>query len=278
MLDRFLVLEKYVHAVTLKCKRTDIPDMLTRGQIEVLQEVVSLMKPIECVIKEISGSNYPTCSVIIPIIRCMTLSIEQIYPSTNEGILFQTNLLASIQQKFKDVENNKILSIPTILDPRFKRIHFQNARAAAAAVEQINKEMKLIGVEKTEEKRQVQRNPEETNEHSLWKAHDDLVAKYTDESTQDEHLIHELRQYLKQPVIARHHDPFQHWISLKHSFPTLYELAIRYISIISTSVPSERKFSEAGDIKSNERNRITGEYLNQLLFFGSLSKEEWKLE
>lgn len=169
--------------------------MLTRGQIEVLQEVVSLMKPIECVIKEISGSNYPTCSVIIPIIRCMTLSIEQIYPSTNEGILFQTNLLASIQQKFKDVENNKILSIPTILDPRFKRI--QNARAAAAAVEQINKEIKLIGVEKTEEKRQVQRNPEETNEHSLWKAHDDLVAKYTDESTQDEHLIYELRQYLK---------------------------------------------------------------------------------
>lgn len=69
----------------------------------------------------------------------MTLSIEQINPSTNEGILFQTKLLALIQQKFKDVENNKILSIPTILDSQFKRIHFQNARAAAAAVEQINK-------------------------------------------------------------------------------------------------------------------------------------------
>ncbi|XP_024875340.1 zinc finger BED domain-containing protein 4-like [Temnothorax curvispinosus] len=85
-----------------------------------------------------------------------------------------------------------------------------------------------------------------------------MVAKSTDESTEDEHLAHELRQYLKQSVIARHYDPFQHWKSLQNSFPTLYELAIRYISIISTSVPSERKFSEAGDIKSNERNRLTG--------------------
>lgn len=142
--------------------------MLTRSQIEVLPEVVSLMKPIECVIKEISGSNYPTCSVIIPIIHCMTLSIEQINLSTNDGILFQTKLLASIQQKFKDVENNKILSVPAILDPRFKRIHFQNVRAAAAAVERINKEMKsIINVKKIEEKRSVQRNPAGTNQYSL---------------------------------------------------------------------------------------------------------------
>ncbi|XP_024875341.1 zinc finger BED domain-containing protein 1-like, partial [Temnothorax curvispinosus] len=142
MLERFLALEQYVYAVTLKCKRSDIPDMLTHSQIEVLQEVVSLMKPIEYVIKEISGSKYPTCSTIIPIIHCMTLSIEQVKPSTNNGSSFQKKLLESIQDKFKNVENNMILAVPTILDPRFKRIDFQNARAAAAAVERINKEMK----------------------------------------------------------------------------------------------------------------------------------------
>ncbi|XP_071634351.1 E3 SUMO-protein ligase ZBED1-like [Temnothorax longispinosus] len=277
MLERFLALEQYVYAVTLKCKRSDIPDMLTHSQIEVLQEVVSLMKPIEYVIKEISGSKYPTCSTIIPIIHCMTLSIEQVKPSTNNGSSFQKKLLESIQDKFKNVENNMILAVPTILDPRFKRIDFQNARAAAAAVERINKEMKLIGGKKIQEKRSAVQQDKDSNE-TIWKAHDDMVAKSTDESTEDEHLAHELRQYLKQSVIARHYDPFQHWKSLQNSFPTLYELAIRYISIISTSVPSERKFSEAGDIKSNERNRLTGEHLNRLLFLGSLSKEEWKLE
>jgi len=252
--------------------------MLTRNQIEILREIVRFMKPIECVIKEISGSYYPTCSVIIPIIRCMTLSIENINLSTNDGICFKTKLLDFIQEKFKDVEKNKILAIPTILDPRFKRIHFQNAHAAAIAVEWINKEMKSVGMSKPKEKQTIPKEPDKHNQFCLWKAHDDLVAKCINDSTDDEHLTRELRQYLKQPVIGRHEDPLQHWKSLKHSFPTLYELAIRYISIISTSVPSERKFSEAGDIKSYDRNRITGEHLNHLLFLGSLSKEEFNLE
>ncbi|KAM0735259.1 hypothetical protein ACS0PU_010407 [Formica fusca] len=111
MLERFLTLEHYVHAVSLKCKRSDIPNMLTRDQTEVLKDLVLLMKPVECIIREISGSNYPTCSVIIPIIHCMTRSIEQIQPSTNEGIEFQQRLLASIDEKFKHVEKNMILSI-----------------------------------------------------------------------------------------------------------------------------------------------------------------------
>ncbi|XP_018405500.1 PREDICTED: zinc finger BED domain-containing protein 4-like [Cyphomyrmex costatus] len=208
----------------------------------------------------------------------MTVTIENISPSTAEGILYKTKLLESIKHKFKDVENNKILSIPTILDPRFKRMHFQNALSAAATVEQINKEMKVISTINKEIEQPVQQEFSDiTNQYSIWKTHDNLVAKSTNESMDDDHLLHELRQYLKQPVIARHNNPFQHWKTLKYSFPTLYELAIRYMSIISTSVPSESKFSEAGTIKNHERNRITGEHLNQLLFMGSLSKEEWNL-
>ncbi|XP_029669934.1 uncharacterized protein LOC115239517 [Formica exsecta] len=56
MLERFLTLEHYVHAVSLKCKRSDIPNMLTRDQTEVLKDLVLLMKPVECIIREISGT------------------------------------------------------------------------------------------------------------------------------------------------------------------------------------------------------------------------------
>ncbi|KYN28701.1 hypothetical protein ALC57_01877 [Trachymyrmex cornetzi] len=72
-------------------------------------------------------------------------------------------------------------------------------------------------------------------------------------------------------------DPIQYWKSVKHTFPLLYELAIKYISILGTSVPLERIFSQAGNIKTDERNRLTGENLN-MLFLSSLAFEDWKLE
>ncbi|KAM0735290.1 Zinc finger BED domain-containing protein 4 [Formica fusca] len=121
---------------------------------------------------------------------------------------------------------------------------------------------------------QVEENPEQSN---LWKTHDELVARYAEINMGEENLAYELRQYLKQKVIPRHQDPFNHWKIFESSFPGLYKLAIQYISIISTSVPSERLFSAAGGIKTDDRNRLTGEHLNRLLFLGSLSKEEWRL-
>lgn len=120
---------------------------------------------------------------------------------------------------------------------------------------------------------QVEENPEQSN---LWKTHE-LVARYAEINMGEENLAYELRQYLKQRVIPRHQDPFNHWKIFEPSFPGLYKLAIQYISIISTSVPSERLFSAAGGIKTDDRNRLTGEHLNRLLFLGSLSKEEWRL-
>lgn len=51
---------------------------------------------------------------------------------------FKKKLLAVIEQKFKDHESNSILAISTILDPRFKKLHFQSALAAASAITKIN--------------------------------------------------------------------------------------------------------------------------------------------
>ena len=64
---------------------------------------------------------------------------------------------------------------------------------------------------------------------------------------------------------------------IKLTFPKLYEQAVRYISILGTSVPSERIFSQAGNIKNDERSRLTGEHLNMLLFLSSLAFEDWNL-
>ncbi|XP_028982326.1 zinc finger BED domain-containing protein 4-like [Diachasma alloeum] len=275
MLERFLELEKYLPGVIRKCQKGLFPAPLTHSQIDTLQELVEIMRPVESVIREISGSHYSTCSVIIRIVSCLTKSIRAMKLLTDEGIMFQNKLLEKINEKFANVEDHKLLAISTILDPRFKKLHFDHALAVSHAVERINKEMKSMGIEDSEKKKASIYKSEDPKRFSLWRSHDELVAKTTDEATKDEHLNDKLRQYLKEQPIPRHDDPFKHWQSLRPAFPTVYEVAMPYISIISSSVPSERIFSEAGYIKTLERNRLTGEHVNHLLFLGDLPREEW---
>ncbi|XP_036142944.1 zinc finger BED domain-containing protein 4-like [Monomorium pharaonis] len=273
MLDRFLELEKYVYPVILKCEKP--LDMLRHDEIKTLKEMISIMRPIERAITEISGEAYPTCSIIIPLVRCMNVTIYFNKPDTQIGITFKEKLQSAINNRCKNFENNKIMSIATILDPRFKKLHFEKSLAAATAVQHIESDLKKY---RTLKDPQIDRelNTEMTVRQysNLWDFHDNLVAK-NNNCTEE---LNEVKQYLKQPIIDRKEDPFEYWKSMNHIFPSLYHEAVRYISTLGTSVPSERIFSQAGDIKNDDRSRLTGEHLNMLLFLSSLTDEDWALE
>lgn len=278
MLERFLALEEYVYPVILKCN--NMPDMLSRTEILILKDLVALMSPVASVITEISGENYPTCSVIIPIIHCMTAAITNCVTATEIGKEFQEKLLKQINNKFQYLESTRILAISTILDPRFKRLHFKTALAASQAIQYIDSQLKkIVDCKKGERKENDQDiNNMKNSTPNLWHFHDNLVMKNREMTdTDSESLSLELKQYLHQPVIKRSENAFNYWKSLKHAFPTLSKLALQYLSIISTSVPCERLFSHAGNVKTDNRSRLTGEHLNILLFLSSLSKEEWGL-
>ena len=54
----------------------------------------------------------------------------------------------------------------------------------------------------------------------------------------------ELRQYLNQSVISRICDLLKEWQNLKHAYPTSFNIAKKYLTIVATSVPFERLFSK----------------------------------
>ncbi|XP_071569776.1 zinc finger BED domain-containing protein 4-like [Temnothorax nylanderi] len=95
MLNRFLELEQYIYPAMSKCDNP--PDMSKRDEIQILKDVVSLMKPIENVIVEVSGDSYPTCSVIIPLVHCMKSAIYYTKPTTRIGIEFKEKLEDAIE-------------------------------------------------------------------------------------------------------------------------------------------------------------------------------------
>lgn len=285
MLERFLMLEEYAYPITLKCK--NVPEMLTRDEILGLRHLVSLLQPFDSVITEISGSCYPTSSIIIPIAHCMQVAIQNWNPqmtggeniATTIGTRFKEKLLVTVMEAFKDRETHPVLAMSTILDPRFKKLHFQSALAASSAISRINTLIKSTAtIEKSAPCNDSAKPKTNTEGRDVWLVHDKMVtsnASSTDQNERTDGLSLELRQYLSQPVIPRTEDPLKYWQTVKHAYPSLNKIAIQYLGVVGTSVPSERLFSKAGAIKVDNRSRLSGDLLNKLLFLGSLTREEW---
>ena len=86
-----------------------------------------------------------------------------------------------------------------------------------------------------------------------------------------------LKHYLNQDVILLHEDPLEYWERNRCFFPNLASITIKYLSIVATSVPCEKIFSEVGNILNENRNRTKGERVSKLLFLKSLEFSEWHL-
>lgn len=62
--------------------------------------------------------------------------------STDEGKQLQMRLKIEFAKRFHNVEKNKILATCTIMDPRFKRMHFSGPLNAANAVSEDQDQIK----------------------------------------------------------------------------------------------------------------------------------------
>jgi len=81
---------------------------------------------------------------------------------------------------------------------------------------------------------------------------DELGATATDDAN-DESAADEAARYLRQDNIAQQQCPL-HWLAWwkanSSTYPRVAQVARRYLSALSTSVPSERLFSSAGELYS----------------------------
>ncbi|XP_012218110.1 zinc finger BED domain-containing protein 4-like [Linepithema humile] len=277
MAARYIELKNYVYTVLLKCP--DAPDPLSRDQIQVLEDLVLIFKPIQNVITEISGDSYSTGSIAIPIIRGLKLCISKLKPNTKMGKDLMLRISEALEKRFKELESNQVLAVATILDPRFKKLAFESRLKCANAINKINRLMNVASIKENVGQTAKNSGPIENNEdNDIWSFHDHQnevqTSGYEPGSNGDEIHI-ELQQYINQPRIPRKNDPLGYWKMVQTAFPTLSKIAIFYANAVTSSVPSERLFSEAGIVVTDRRNRLTGERVNILLFLSSLPKEMW---
>jgi len=75
----------------------------------------------------------------------------------------------------------------------------------------------------------------------------------------------ELYSYLRMPSISLEEDVLSWWKANQHLFPTLTQLAKKYLCISATSAPSERLFSVGGNIVTDKRCLLSSEHIRSLI-------------
>lgn len=256
------------------------PPMLSGIEMQLAKETLKVLKPLYTATTEACAEYYVTASKVIPLINCVKNKIESLQLLTSEGKRLKHLLLASFEDRFDKVESIGLLAVSTILDPRFKRLHFQELRKASDAVQKIVDNMKVISKEKSTPKHtHCQHNDEKkTTDDDLWSYHESLykkAARYDENCHSENETSLDLKHYLNEPITKLQKDPFIYWKKKSTVYPILAKIAYRYLTLVATSVPAERLFSKANDILTEKRNRLSPEHFQQLLFLSSLEMKDW---
>lgn len=276
MLKRFIEMKTLVAAILMEStSRLEVP---RREEMDTLRDALQLMEPVKDAVVIISGEKYATGSLAIPILNCVQNSIDETFPTTVVGEQLKEALTKSVKNRFRCIEDNEVLAISTLLDPRFKKVHFKSRIKCSTAVGKINGFMKATSRNENLKPAEVQ-GSELVAGKSLWNFHDRLVAskvRSMDETTLSYHA--ELTTYLDGDLLKRDADPIEYWKTTSDVFPLLSKVALKFANVVSSSVPSERLFSGAGHVVNERRNRLTGDHVNMLVFLGSVPNGYWHLD
>ena len=233
---------------------------LTSNQLDLITKTVKVLSPIEEITNSIS-TDEASASVIIPFIRAQQRTLKD--QSDDYGIrAMKEQMLTSLKRRYADVEDNDVLVLATLLDPRCKDKFFSGSAEKLSARELLEEKVTEITSHEESAKEPSPKRPKS----DVLKCFSDILEEAgvdvhcnTHSSTVD--------KYLSEPLITFHRgNSFTWWANNKTRFPSLAKLAQRYLSAPPTSVPSERLFSGAGDIYDEKRNRLAPENAETLLF------------
>ncbi|XP_045115035.1 E3 SUMO-protein ligase ZBED1-like isoform X2 [Portunus trituberculatus] len=279
-LERFTQLARCVSQVLLSgCHRT-APAMLTTEELAIVTDLVVVLSPFEDATNEVSGDKYMTASTVLPIVNCLHNTVAEASFVNEDIMALNDALLDQIVWRLLPLEDNYLLASATILDPRFKMVHFRSPMRSSKVLQWISREMRaVVNGNPYEDSNTQQRKVERPCVFgSLWNIHDRLTkqeAAAVELPGSSDELHPELKLYLKMPKVDRTQCPLKLWLDLEKSFPILARLAFKYLTVMGSSVASDSVVSHLNTTASDVRNRLSPAHINMLVFMSSLDYNTW---
>lgn len=276
MIARFLDLRNAVSEILIHHKTA--PPMLTGMELTILTSLLNILRPLEAATKEISADKYCSSSKVIPLVHCMISKLKNLVIEESLIKEVQKRILTEINKRMGAIEQVSSLAIATILDPRFKKLHFEDSLACANAVSKIKEMIKKNQQDESTVESDSDNSDKISLSSDLWSDHHKLVQRnWKTNKTNESLLSDELSLYLRAPVSRLNENPLEVWADYKIQFPTLYNVAFKYLTMVASSVPSERLFSKAAQVLTQQRSRLQAKRVNKILFLQGLEKKYWDL-
>ena len=158
-------------------------------------------------------------------------------------------MLKSLRRRYGNAESHECLVLSSILDPRFKDKCFTSAQAQTDARELLQQKVSAlssVGQNRTEA--DSVEPPPKRPRTALLKCFSEILKEAGASVHKDSG--NEVALYLSEPLIEFHKgsEHLTWWTNNRNHFPSLANLAQKYLCAPPTSVPSERLFSLAGDV------------------------------
>ncbi|XP_037292450.1 zinc finger BED domain-containing protein 4-like, partial [Manduca sexta] len=267
-----LVLYSGTHAIPI----------LTADEWIDLKKCITVLMPFEEITKELSSAT-ATIASVIPLIYTLknTLETEKYKEDTSDNFkLMITKMIQDLNIRFQDIENNKIYTIATYLDPRYKLKFFTEITK-----EQVRSEiLEIFGCSKTSHDEGPSSSKRSRNELATTSSSNQSriqsclaeILSISDEEEQNidcaDEVYHQfivkktlLTEYNREKRLTLTEDPLLWWKN-HTKYHSLSNLVRQYLSPPPGSVPSEQLFSAAGLIYDPLRNRLSGDKAAKLLF------------
>ncbi len=274
---------------------------LTKDEWEAINKLIVILEDFAEATEYLGGSKYTTISLIYSVLAIISQKIipvddVEIVDLTSPDTAFDNigyedapedepiteqpkhrKININIPQNCTNLENrvktalyqsiNHYWDVPqeqgmlaALLDPRFKELEFASESLRIKTHEQLKnayQDMRNLTTENQESE------IEPVSSNSL------LARIFQNNSIR----IDEIASYLALPKVHPDECPLMWWKTNRTRFSILSKVARKYLAIPATSTPSERLFSEAGNIMTIKRTQLSSNTLENLVF----CKKNWRL-
>lgn len=275
--------------------------MLSETEWEVIIDLLQVLGPIEEVTTCLGGSKYVTYSLLFRLIQSLkqrfrlnrTINNELNFEEEddvfdNDDVDFENqedsdqhnintpvdtiNLLNLVKKNmyqalcyyFPTPTFEKLL--PALLDPRCKKLEDFDNSIRLNVENKLRELYKELETENKEKENQIQEGDDDINNNLNTTVNLLYVPSLLKSLDKEEVAQDEVEEYLDLPQIGINNDPLVWWKLHSKKFPILSELSRVYLAVAATSTPSERLFSDAGNLLTNKRTRILPELFKRMIF------------
>jgi hypothetical protein len=168
-------------------------------------------------------------------------------------------LYAAMKHYWNDFITPKTL-LPSLLDPRIKDLSFVTVKQRFDAEEFLSDIYEREKALKLSSDSNSDLTQEEENDSQIY---DSIFASFKTSTVEE---INEVTDYLALKKVNFESDPLVWWQKQEESFPILSKLAKKYLAVYACSTSNERLFSDAGNLLTAKRTRMSPKLLKRIIF------------